>query len=370
MRKISKRTIKEWLANQAVPKPPGGLMEKIKKEIPEGLSFRMERKEYLPVRKKAVMLRWQVAACFIIFILGTVSGILISQKFFTDARRAQRADGTQVLRAVPSVPAGESEGFVQAAAMPLSSFDLNVQPASFNLIKDQIRQGKLPSPDLVRPDDIINYFLPEDLPAAGNDFVIQARGATSPFSKDPSYKIIKINLKNYLNTVAKDANVVIEFNPGIVDCYRQIGMGDRDCRDKMIYTIRKNDIPENKALTALYEVKLKQEVMPEDAVATLKLEYVPGDAKLEKIKKIHTMQVPLFIVEGNKPSPDLEFAAMIAKYSQILKDARLKDKDLATLLYQARLLATQIPQKNDLEEFIKIVEATEKITKEAQDIDQ
>lgn len=139
----------------------------------------------------------------------------------------------------------------------------------------------------------------------------------------------------------------------------------------MIYTLGESDFPENKTLTALYEVKLKNEVMPEDAVATLKLEYVPGDAKLEKIKKIHTMQVPLFIVEGDKLSPDLEFAAMIAKYSQMLEDVQnLKEKDLAALVYKARLLATQIPQKNDLEEFIKVVEATEKIKKEVEYLEQ
>ncbi|MEW5806132.1 MAG: von Willebrand factor type A domain-containing protein [Acidobacteriota bacterium] len=400
MRRLTKREIKAWLRKWSVPEPPEGLVEKIRKEIPEGLSPGIKRKDYLPMKARGIRLIWQVATCLVIFILGTAIGVLISQKFVTERLSIRQTPINQLTSKEPVIrqpvpdqngvshsevqqrglqksespgeallqQAPQTEGFVQASVKPRSSFDLDIQPAAFDLVKDHIEKGKLPPSDLIRPEEIINHFNREDVPVEENDFYVRAEGASSPFTSDSSYKILKINMRNYLRAVAKDASVEIEFNPSVVDYYRMVGAEDREKGNGMDIVPRKRDIRANEALTAIYEVKLKPELLPEDPVATLKLEYSPASTEKEKVKKIHTIHFPLYVLPERKPSPDLEFAAMVAKYAQMLKEIQnVREEDFQSLLDRAKSLVRDIPQKNDLEEFIQLVKATEKLKKEARD---
>ncbi len=405
MKKISKRTARKLLLSWYVPQPPEDLAAALKKDIPEGLRIDADdaaaARERSPFfKERTVWSHWKIAACFVVFVAGTLIGVFISQRFFPGIS-PQGKEEIQTQSSVPViVPEGmmNAEGFVHTAENPLSALNFEPQPASFDLLQ-QIKEGKLPSPESIRFNDFINHFELETLPPPKEDFAIQARGGASPFTSDPSFKLLKINIKapdlqmepgknitidvrhdsgnivnksvqSYLKTVAKDTKVEIEFNPNVVEVYRRIGSEvEKHARKDVgsIYIVKGKNVRACEAATALYEVRLKQKARPDDSVATLKLQYIPAGEDLTGIIKLHTISVPLFVTSLEKESPDIEFAAMLAQYTQVLKDLKKAEtEDLRCLVDRAKLLIDEIPEKEDLKEFIQLVEATEKIKKEIQ----
>ncbi len=405
MKRISKRTTRKLLRSWHIPQPPEDLAVQLKRDIPEELHINADNataaREGSPLYKeRTIWSSWKVAACFVVFVAGTIIGIFISQRFFTDIAPHEEKE-LQAQKGVPVFVAEEimnTGGFVHAAENPLSALDFEPQPASFDL-PQQIKEGKLPSPENIRFNDFINHFELETLPPPKEDFAIQARGGASPFSSDPSFKLLKINIKapdlevepgksitidaqhdagdrvnksiqSYLKTVAKDTKVEIEFNPNVVDVYRRIGSEiEKRIKKDMgsICIVKGKNVRACEAATALYEVRLKQQVKPDDSVATLKLQYILAGEDLSGLIKLHTISVPLFVTSLERESPDIEFAAILAQYTQVLKDLKKAEtKDLKYLADRAKLLVEEIPEKEDLEEFIQLVEATEKIKKEIQ----
>ena len=76
--------------------------------------------------------------------------------------------------------------FVVAAHDPQSTFSVDVDTASYEIFRRDVKQGGLPQPDSVRLEEYVNYFAYDyDSPAWGDavPFAITLDGAPSPFTE-------------------------------------------------------------------------------------------------------------------------------------------------------------------------------------------
>jgi Ca-activated chloride channel homolog len=97
----------------------------------------------------------------------------------------------------PIVEAGFSVPLIE----PLSTFSIDVDTASYAKVREFLREGRLPPPDAVRIEELINYFpyadaAPDRSPANGGDpFALRTELTSAPWA--PQHHLLRINLKGY-----------------------------------------------------------------------------------------------------------------------------------------------------------------------------
>lgn len=84
--------------------------------------------------------------------------------------------------------------FIDTEDDRLSTFGLDVDTASYTLVRRYLRDGHLPSPDAVRVEELINYFDYGDAPPREGDFAIHAEGTPSRFGEGERYQLLRFHL--------------------------------------------------------------------------------------------------------------------------------------------------------------------------------
>lgn len=101
-------------------------------------------------------------------------------------------------------PESNTEAFANAASNPLritaetpvSTFSIDVDTASYSLIRNSLMNGQLPDPNMVRIEEMINYF-PYDYPAPeGAAFQPTVSVSTTPWN--PDTKLVHIGIQGAL----------------------------------------------------------------------------------------------------------------------------------------------------------------------------
>ena len=88
----------------------------------------------------------------------------------------------------------ESNGFVNAALTPLSTFAADVDTSSYALLRRKILSGDRVSPDAVRVEEMLNYFRYDYAePAAGEPFGVTMVCAPCPWN--PETRLLQIGLQ-------------------------------------------------------------------------------------------------------------------------------------------------------------------------------
>ncbi len=84
--------------------------------------------------------------------------------------------------------------FLRAVDNPVSTFSIDVDTASYSIVRRFIRDGQLPPRDSVRIEELINYFPYEDAPPAGDEpFSVSIEMAGCPWSS--GHRLARIGLK-------------------------------------------------------------------------------------------------------------------------------------------------------------------------------
>ena len=84
--------------------------------------------------------------------------------------------------------------FVLVAQDPRSTFSVDVDTASYSIVRRYLRDGQLPPKDAVRVEELINYF-PYDYepPSGAVPFAVHMETAACPWS--PDHRLVRIGLK-------------------------------------------------------------------------------------------------------------------------------------------------------------------------------
>jgi Ca-activated chloride channel family protein len=94
---------------------------------------------------------------------------------------------------------------------PLSTFALDVDTASYSVMRRYINDGSLPPFESVRAEEYINYFQQDyPLPSRESNFAVYVDGAPSPFHTDGSY-LLRVGVQGYAVPASerKAANLAI-----------------------------------------------------------------------------------------------------------------------------------------------------------------
>src|SRR5262249_9368271 len=84
--------------------------------------------------------------------------------------------------------------FRSAMHEPRSTFSIDVDTASYSNVRRFLAEGRLPPPDAVRVEEMLNYFVYENLqPGDGHPFSVMAESATCPWN--PRHQLVRIALQ-------------------------------------------------------------------------------------------------------------------------------------------------------------------------------
>ncbi|HYH45556.1 MAG TPA: von Willebrand factor type A domain-containing protein [Thermoanaerobaculia bacterium] len=252
--------------------------------------------------------------------------------------------------------------FVDTEEDPVSTFGLEAGTASWAEARRFLDNGRLPPPEAVRVEEVVNYFSAGDRPPARGDFALRAEGAPTPFAGEEAgpagdrYRILRFGLRargvqdrhrkpatsaGLRETVARDARVQVEFNPAVVARYRLLGHEGRDiaAADRRRDDIAAGEVSSGHGVTALYEVKLLPDVRPREVLATLRLRY--RSAETDKIVEVdREMLVRDLAPDWQAAPPALRLAAVAGELAEILRGSFwAKDGDLEEVARRARELS-------------------------------
>jgi Ca-activated chloride channel homolog len=150
-------------------------------------------------------------------------------------------------------------------------------------------------------------------------------------------KVFKSELTGTLVTIAKDVKVQIEFDPSLVESYRQIGYENRALANKDFEDDTKDagELGAGHSVTALYEIVPKS--ASKGTIATVRLRYKEphGDTS-----KLITSSVNDEGASEYAASGDMKFAAAVAELGMLLRNSAHKGSasfaDVAALTRSAR----------------------------------
>ena len=165
------------------------------------------------------------------------------------------------------------------------------------------------------------------------------------------------DLTGTLLTIAKDAKIQVEFNENVVERYRLLGYENRVVADEDFRndTVDAGEIGAGHSVTALYEIKLADDVNPDDVAMTVRVRYEdPDTAEVTELEQGITPG--RFAASFTDTSPRFQLDAVVAEYAEILGDSYWAQKgDLANVALEAQRIAEYMPHDDDVQEFARLV---------------
>jgi hypothetical protein len=278
---------------------------------------------------------------------------------------------------------------------PVSGLPVKKRRVSYQKVKTFIEREQLPPKQLVKIEEMINYFYYDyPLPEAEDPFSVTTELAACPW-KDSHWllhvgvqgKIVtgadgKIEDKEFI--IATNVKIQVEFNPGRVRAYRLIGYGH--LRPKLHTALVPDEGREHgellmgQSLTTLYEIipltpetidahdiretPAKPEGPEEQEIARVKVTYKsPNDTTTKVVSR--TVGEMNDKAENTEPSNNFKFSAAVAEFGMLLlssSESRV-GSTLAALLQLAKDAIGE-DRYGYRAEFIKLVEAYQQMTEQ------
>jgi Ca-activated chloride channel family protein len=173
-------------------------------------------------------------------------------------------------------------------------------------------------------------------------------------SLEEAKKIFTEELTSILQVIAKDAKAQVEFDEKSVETYRLIGYENRDIKDHDFKndSVDAGEIGAGHAVTALYEVKLKNTL--DENLAVVKLRYKnPQTDEVEEISKtIKSSDVKEDFYEA---TPRFRFINMVAQFAEVLRNSRHVETDINEIYSLLDKDGKNLVENKEDSEFIELV---------------
>ncbi len=181
---------------------------------------------------------------------------------------------------------------------------------------------------------------------------------------DEARRIFVENLTGTLQTIASDAKVQVEFNPEAVSRYRLLGYENRDIADDRFRddSVDAGEIGAGHEVTALYEIKLKEDVGRRDLLATLRLRY-RSKATGEVVESAVDLTRRNISRRWENASPALRLSAVVAEFAEILKGSYwAKDGSLDRLEQRAAVVAADFHSDREVQDLVTLIGQARRLT--------
>jgi len=174
-------------------------------------------------------------------------------------------------------------------------------------------------------------------------------------------RIFVEELTGTLQTIATDAKVQVEFEPSVVARWRLLGYENRDIADEKFRddTVDAGEIGAGHSVTAVYEIKLKDDAARRGTAATLRLRYRSKETG-RVVELEHELRLSDVAVTWDSAPRGLKLASLVAEFAEILKgNYWAKEGDLADVLRRARQFAESTGDERAAE-FANLVEKAQR----------
>ena len=173
-------------------------------------------------------------------------------------------------------------------------------------------------------------------------------------SLDEAKKIFTDELTSVLQVIAKDAKAQVEFDKNSVETYRLIGYENRSIQDKDFEkdSIDAGEIGAGHAVTALYELKLKEDA--KDDLAVVKLRY--KDPQTDKVDEvIKTVKAAEVKKDFYSATPRFRFVNMVSQFAENLRSSEYSSISIKQIYEFLKNEESKLAASDEDKEFIELV---------------
>ena len=200
-------------------------------------------------------------------------------------------------------------GFVTAAAKPISSFPVTIGSGSYSELRRALAGGALPAPETIKVEELINAFSYDDpAPADREAVALSVEVATCPWEN--AHRLARITVK--AARAVRETRAQVNFNTSAIAAYRLIGFDDAISRS----TDGTGEMKAGQAVTVLYEVVPAAGPLPDAQTLTASIEYKePEDVRPRVV--FHSCVG--YGGHFGSASADFKFAAAVAEFGLLLR---------------------------------------------------
>lgn len=179
---------------------------------------------------------------------------------------------------------------------------------------------------------------------------------------DEARRLFIDQITGTLQTIAMDAKVQVDFNPGVVMRYRLVGfenraIADDDFRDN---SVDAGEIGAGHSVTALYEVKLYPESYGNIAAVFMRWQDPDTRQVVELSKDFYTSDLA---EEFERADPYFQRAVVVAEYAEILKGSYwAEESSLAHVYREAQRIYEYLPHDDSMNEFMGLIKEASHLT--------
>lgn len=246
---------------------------------------------------------------------------------------------------------------IDTSRQRFSSFGLEVGETSYVTVRRMLAAGRMPSPETILTEEILNHFALEDAAPERGDFSLHAEGTAAPFLSGERRRLVRFGIKaRELATgdavtgplVARDAAVLVDFNPAVVAGFRLLGYDWPPSGGGPV------EIPAGFAVSAVYEIELQAGTFEKgQRVASMRFRY---DSALSSQKKVlgHELRQNAIAESWKEASLSMQVAALAAETAERMRGAPTPRP--AELLDLARRLRLEGAKQPTITELIEMIE--------------
>ena len=171
------------------------------------------------------------------------------------------------------------------------------------------------------------------------------------------------NLTGTLQYIAQDAKIQVEFDGETVRSYRLLGYENRDVADEDFRNdeVDAGEVGAGHTVTALYEIKINDDVTDDDTLATVRVRYEdPDSGEVSEISE--TVTKGDLSTEFTEASARYQLSAVVAEFAELLRQSYwAREGSLSDVEVEADRLRRILPDDSDVAEFAELASIATRI---------
>ena len=177
--------------------------------------------------------------------------------------------------------------------------------------------------------------------------------------RDAARRLFRDDLTGTLQSVALDARAQVEFDPGAVAAYRQLGYENRSIDDEDFTddTVDAGAIGAGHEVTALYAIRLREDVGEGDRLASVTLRWTdPERGSVETLDR--GVRLADLAASYGSTDPTFRLDTLVAATAEVLRDSPwVQDIDLHEVSRVADQVQDDLPATDQASDFLDLLNA-------------
>jgi Ca-activated chloride channel homolog len=177
-------------------------------------------------------------------------------------------------------------------------------------------------------------------------------------SREEADRLFRDDLTKTIDTVALDARAQVSFDRRTVEAYRLVGYENRSIRDGAFHDdgIDAGAIGAGHAVTALYALRLNEDVTPIDRVATISVRWTDPERNRPD-ELIRDIRADAIAESFHATNPYFRFDALVAATAEVLRRSEMvADLDLRDVVRIGNEEARQLPPTDQVHGFLEMLD--------------